>query len=427
MTNTGTAHAEHGAVFVMPRPGTEWASAAALWITVAGWASAARALLGGAWVATPSGVVSPEEVLEYTRPRVASAGPSRKPVRVPEVVRTALKDSRRMHVMRSYRDVGEQAAWRDAELAFVWQHHDLFHRAGAPLARRRGCPLVSYVHAPQVWEAAQWGVRRPGWGTLLERHAERPQLLESDVVAVVSEEVAAEVVRLGVDERRVLVSPMAVDAERFAPGSAGADVRARFGLDGAFVVGWTGSFRKFHGLDAAIDAFAQLLHTAPGSRLLLVGDGAERSQLERQARTLGIGDAVVFAGAVAHEDLPALLGAMDVTVVTARAGEGFHYSPLKMREYLAAACPVVAPNVGDIGRTVTDGVDGLLYEAGDVTGLARCLNSLHADADLRASVGAAGRTLMLEHGTWKVQLDRLLASAPYRKACNRLGFDPDLP
>ena len=90
-------------------------------------------------------------------------------------------------------------------------------RAGAPLALRHRCPLVSYVHAPQVWEAAQWGVRRPGWGRLVERYGERPQLVASDVVAVVSDEVAAQVARLGVDERRILVSPMAVDARAIRP------------------------------------------------------------------------------------------------------------------------------------------------------------------------------------------------------------------
>ena len=231
--------------------------------------------------------------------------------------------------------------------------------------------------------------------------------------------------RLGVDEQRIIVSPMAVDAERFAPGAGGAEVRRRLGLGDAFVVGWTGSFRKFHGLDVAVDGFAQHHRAAPGSRLLLVGDGAERAQIEQQVSSLGLEDAVVFAGAVAHEELPAWLMAMDVSVVTARADEEFHYSPLKMREYLSAACPVVAPKVGEIARTITDGVNGLLFDAGDASGVARCLDALHADPALRARLGAAGRALMVETGTWLVQVDRLLASEPYRAACARHGFDPD--
>jgi glycosyltransferase involved in cell wall biosynthesis len=260
---------------------------------------------------------------------------------------------------------------------------------------------------------------------VLERFGERPQLVASDVVAVVSDEVAVEVERLGVDPRRVLVSPMSVDADRFSPEISDAAARRRLGVrDDAFVVGWTGSFRRFHGLELAIDALARLRRDGVDAELLLVGDGAEREGIRDHARLLGVADAVIFAGAVTHDDLPELLAAMDVTVVTARAGEGFHYSPLKMREYMAAGRPVVAPAVGDVARTITDSVDGLLYEPGDAAGLAQQLRRLHMDADLRRRVGDSGRQLMVRTGTWRVQLDRLLASEPYRAACARLGRAP---
>jgi len=60
-----------GAVFSMPRRGTDWADASGLWVTVAGWADAARSRFGSAWVVTPGGVSTPEEVLDFTTPRPA--------------------------------------------------------------------------------------------------------------------------------------------------------------------------------------------------------------------------------------------------------------------------------------------------------------------------------------------------------------------
>lgn len=409
---------EHGAVFVMPRKSTEWADAPGIWITAAGWAEAARKRLGHAWVVTRDRVASPDETVAFTRPR-ARPQSTRRRVPAPIVVRTGAKDLVRARAARRQRDVGEHPEWGDVDLAFVWQHHDLFHTAGEPLARRHHVPLVSYVHAPQVWEATRWGVRRPGWGSLLERYGDRPQLLRSDVVACVSEEVAAEVLRLGVVERRVIVSPMAVDADRFTPAVSGAGVRERLGLDTAFVVGWTGSFRRFHGLDLALEAFAMLRREAPESRLLLVGDGSERVAVESLARSLGMSDDVVFAGAAAHEDLPAFVAAMDATIVTARVGDAFHYSPQKMREYLATGRPVVAPRVGDIARTVTDNIDALLYEPGDVGALADRLLQLHGDAALRDRLGRAGREMMERTGTWDVRLDDLLACDAFQAAINR--------
>jgi glycosyltransferase involved in cell wall biosynthesis len=412
-----------GAVFVMPRKSTEWADAAAMWITVAGWAAAAAARFGNAWVVTPDAVADAETVLGY-----AADQPMRRirgRTRVPVYVRTGAKDALRMRAMRRYQDVGEQSEWRGIDLAFVWQHHDLFHSAGKPLALRRRCPLVAYVHAPQVWEAERWGVRRPGWGALLERYGERPQLLDSDVVAVVSQEVADEVARLGVDEDRVLVSPMAVDAERFSPAVSGDSVRRRFELERHFVVGWTGSFRSFHGLELAIEAFADLHRSLADTRLLLVGDGAERESLEALSRSLGVTNAVVFAGAVAHTQLPSYVAAMDAAVVTARAGQSFHYSPLKMREYLAAGVPVIAPRIGEIPRTVADGLDALLYEPGDRSNFAECMRRIADDRDLGGRLGEAGRQLMLRTGTWAVQLDRMLNFEPFRAAAERLGRGDD--
>jgi glycosyltransferase involved in cell wall biosynthesis len=112
---------------------------------------------------------------------------------------------------------------------------------------------------------------------------------------------------------------------------------------------------------------------------------------------------------------------MDTAVVTARADQNFHYSPLKMREYLAAGVPVIAPRIGEIARTLTDGVDALLYEPGDRSAFAACMRRVADDRDLGGSLGKAGRQLMLRTGTWAVQLDRLLNFEPFRAAAERLG------
>jgi glycosyltransferase involved in cell wall biosynthesis len=404
------------ALFVMPRGGREWANAAALWVTVAGWAEAARRRFGAAWVATPDTVVAPDAVLDYTRPAAAPRTGSTGSPFVPTVVKTAAKDARRARRAWAFRDAGERAEWRDASLAFVWQHHDLFHRAGAPVATRHHVPLVSYVHAPQVWEARRWGVRRPGWGRWVERYGEQPQLRESDVVACVSDEVADELVRLGVGRDRVLVSPMAVDAERFAPSVSGARTRRSLGLTDTFVVGWVGSFRGFHGLESVVEAFAALHEREPRTHLLLGGTGAEVANVRDLAGRLGIADSVVLPGAIAHQDMPEFVAAMDVAVVSARPDAGFHYSPLKLREYMACGVPVVAPRLGEIPRTVHDGVDALLYPAGDTHVLADQVLRLHEDAALRAELATRGRELVLATATWDVRLEELLACPAFHNA-----------
>ena len=413
---------KQGAVVVMPRRPSEGPPSSGLWTLAAGWAAAARRRFGNAWILTLDGVATPEQARTFADPAATHVGPKPRLGAVPTALRTAAKDVVRGWAGRRASRAGEPGEWCDYDLVFVWQHHDLFQSAGTAIARRHRCPLVTFVDAPQVWEAARWGVRRPGWARLVERYGEVPQLLASDVIACVSDEVAREVRRLGAPRERVLVVPNAVDPDQFAPNGRGAAVRERHDLDGATVVGWVGTFRRFQGVQTVVEAFARVRAARSRVRLLLVGDGAERAPVEALVARLGVRDSVTFTGAVSPGDIPDYLDALDVAVVSARADQGFHYSPLKLREYLACARATVAPRVGEIPHVVADGTHALLYEPGDAADLAAKIDVLCSDAAVRARLGAAGRALVLATATWDIRLAELLDSEPFR-AAGRLRSD----
>ena len=110
---------------------------------------------------------------------------------------------------------------------------------------------------------------------------------------------------------------------------------------------------------------------------------------------------------------------MDVALVSARPGDDFHYSPLKLREYLACGRAVVAPNLGEIPTTVSDGTSALLYDVGDSDDLAAKLEVLRGDPAFRSRVAAAGRELAVATSTWDLRLRDLLNCTPYRRALAR--------
>ncbi len=101
---------------------------------------------------------------------------------------------------------------------------------------------------------------------------------------------------------------------------------------------------------------------------------------------------------------------MDVAVLTARSDADFHYSPLKLKEYMAAGRAIVAPRIGDVARTLSDGMNALLYEPGDVDGLAHALSRLLEDSALRTRLGLAARRDVEQDGTWDAQLKKTLAT-----------------
>lgn len=389
------ARADRSAVFVLPTLTSGQQGPVAALISTAGWAGAAQRVLGQSWIVTPSGVITADD--SRRRASAATLASPTEPSRfrrVPVVAKTAVKDLRELKRARAFH-VAPTGPWTGTDLEFVWQRHELFHTAGLTLAEELHVPSVMFVPATLVWQARQWGVRRPGWSHALEHFGERVPLKRADVVACGTDAVVDEVVALGVDRRRTVVTPTGVDIDLFTPDTRTGDAtRARLGLEGRFVVGWIGSFRRFHALDQAVAA----LTGAAGVALLLVGDGPERRRIEDLARAAGV--EVVCTGTVAHDELGDYLAAMDVALVLATPGAAFHYSPLKLAEYLAAGVPVVAARAGVLPDRLTDGVDALLVPPGDTDALRSTLLRLRDNPVERAGLGRAGRAAAVERWSW---------------------------
>jgi glycosyltransferase involved in cell wall biosynthesis len=388
----------------------------AAYLSTAGWAAAAEQVLGGAWIVCPSGTIDPAEARRIgSRPAPARTGepPRQRRLRhVPAPAKTLVKDVIRYRQARAFR-VDPAGPWAEADIDFVWQRHELFQTAGLDLARALGRPSVLFAPATAVWEAERWGTHRPGWRGLAERLGERPALTGADVVACGTAEVAEQALRMGTAPERIVITPTGVDLKLVAPppdAAARAAHRDRLGLDDRFVVGWVGSFRPFHSLERAVDALAGL----DDATLLLVGDGPERPAIEARAHQRGVH--LVCTGTVGHADLSRHLAAMDVGLVLAPADAGFHYSPLKLAEYLAAGLPVVAPAVGPVSARLTDDVDALLVDPADPGALRAALRRLRDDLPLRQRLSVAGRAAAEAHWSWEEQVRRVVA------ALDRLGL-----
>jgi glycosyltransferase involved in cell wall biosynthesis len=243
----------------------------------------------------------------------------------------------------------------------------------------------------------------------LARWTERRIWRRADLLVTVSRALQRHVERAGVAPGKVRLLPNAVDARLFHP-DAGNErrLRRRLRLDGRFVVGFTGSFKIWHGVDVLLEAFARLHGEDSSCHLLLVGDGPMRAALERDTRRLGLEQAVTFAGAVPHDEVPGYLTVMDVAVAPYPALGDFYYSPLKLYEYMAAGRPVVASRIGQVAEVVRDGATGLLYEPGDGAELVRCLRRLRGDERLRAELAGNARIACAEN-SWSRSAARVVA------------------
>jgi glycosyltransferase involved in cell wall biosynthesis len=260
--------------------------------------------------------------------------------------------------------------------ALVHTHLGYADLLGGPAARSLRIPSVTTIHSHAPPATTRERVRAHMTTVARRTSAAR--------VIAVSESARTAYLGSGVrDPRRVVVLRNGIGG-RVAPGS-GATVREELGLAvDDLVVAMVSSLRPEKAHDIAIAAARRLLPRFPSLRLLVVGDGPLRSEIERAAAALG--DRVVLAGH--RPDVMAVLDAADALLHPSRHDA----LPTAILEAMACSVPVVATDVGGIGELVVDSVTGSLVEGPPVAGdLAAALAPLLADRALRRRMGTASR------------------------------------
>lgn len=264
-------------------------------------------------------------------------------------------------------------------------------------ARHLNLPAVQTFHALGVVKRRHQGAQdtSPGDRLKLEAMVARTATW---VAATCTDEVF-ELMRLGRARNRISVVPCGVDLDLFTPDGPRAERGARHRVVSV------GRFVARKGFDVVVRA----LPAIPDAELVLVG-GPDRAEvaadpearrLRELAERLGVGDRLVFQGAVARADMPALLRSADVVACTPWY-EPFGIVPL---EAMACGVPVVAAAVGGMLDTVVHDVTGRLVTPKRPTEVADAVNTLLHDAFLRQSLGAAGRDRARARYSW----DRIAA------------------
>lgn len=151
------------------------------------------------------------------------------------------------------------------------------------------------------------------------------------------------------------------------------------------LLGWAGRIEPQKAPGVLIESCARVMRDRPNVKLLLVGDGPDRAELEAHADRLGVADRVIFAGW--QPDAPNWMRAMDVFLLPS----AWEASPIVLIEAMALAKPIVATRVGGVPETVIDGEGGLITEPGDVEALSAHLEDLVDHAERRREMGRFNR------------------------------------
>jgi len=165
-------------------------------------------------------------------------------------------------------------------------------------------------------------------------------------------------------------------------------LRAQFGMHGRTLV-LAGRLTAAKAIPIALDAVERV----PDVSLIIVGDGASRTDLERECVARRLDPRVHFLGSRSRDDVLRLFHAADAALLTS-AWENF---PHTVVEALAVGTPVIATAVGGVPEVVRDGTNGLLVPAGDPVAIAAAIERFFADDELRSRLRAAATTSVADY------------------------------
>lgn len=271
--------------------------------------------------------------------------------------------------------------------------------------RRRGAALIVHYKNRLVGKGSR--------GLMFEAYERTvaPALIRAaDRILVLSEDHARSVSYL---ERalkrtpdRVIEMPNGVDTQAFSPGADAGGLRERHGIPpDAVVAAFVATLDRAHHfkrLDVAIEALART--RSRDVHMLVAGGGELLDGFRADAAAAGVGARVHFLDAVPHAELPAVLGASDLFVLTTEPPESFG---IVLIEAMACGLPAIATDYPGV-RAVVDSETGALVPAGDSGAAAEALDRfVDMGAEGRERIGRAGREKAERLWAWPALLDRM--------------------
>lgn len=272
-------------------------------------------------------------------------------------------------------------------LPFVLEVRDLWPESIVAVGAMRASPLIGFLR----W--LEWRLYRGATSIVTVGEPYREKLVER-----------------GVPKDDILVIPNGVDLNLFSPGAPPGSLRSEWGVGSRFACAYVGTIGMAAGLDVVVRA-GKLLRDAGRDDIcfLLVGDGATRTQLEKQVADEGLTN-VILTGRLPKHRIPEVLASVDACLVHLMKAELFKtVIPSKIFEAAAAEKPIILGVEGFSADLVATTGAGLCIEPENEHELVEAVRRLAADPDLASAVGSAGRDLVRRRYNYDLLADKYLA------------------
>ena len=315
--------------------------------------------------------------------------------------------------------------------AYIYERLCLGNYVAAMLSRELQIPYIVEYNGSEISMQKSFEGTAPFYADVYLK-AEEVAFRQAAVISVISEQVRNDLLARGVDVGKVLVNPNGADLQSYAPAAAveKEDLRASLGFtDTDRVIGFTGTFGGWHGIDVLAAAIPKICAAAPDARFLIIGDGTHKPQLDAEVERHGLDERVRRVGRVPQADGARLLKACDIYVSphnTHMVDSRFFGSPTKIFEYMAMGGGIVASDLEQIGEVLSPALRvadlerpdsvvrderSVLCTPGNVEEFVAAVVGLLRRPDLCCALGRNARQAVADHYSWRRHVDRLWAFA----------------
>lgn len=198
---------------------------------------------------------------------------------------------------------------------------------------------------------------------------------------------------------RISVVTNGVDAEIFSPQESSVEFRSNYGLEGKFVCSYVGTIGMAHGLSIVVRAATKLREQDRNDIVFfLVGDGASRAKIEKEAHTAGVTELVRFAGRLPKSEMPKVLASSNCMLIHLKKTDLFQtVIPSKIFEAMAMERPLIMGVKGESAEIVAASKSGIQIEPENDEGLVGAVKKLCDSPELYEQLRLNGRSYATEN------------------------------
>jgi glycosyltransferase involved in cell wall biosynthesis len=225
-------------------------------------------------------------------------------------------------------------------------------------------------------------------------------------VIIVADEHADRITSLGVAPENIVVVTNTEDIDHFSAFEIDETIVDKF--KGEFVILYVGGFSPHRGLDTAVCAMPDVLKKIPNARLLFVGDGNNRAEIERLAEQMELSDKVTFTGHQPFSKLPTYIKLCAVGIIPHISTPHIETTmPNKIFQFMMLAKPVIVSSTRPMMRIVNDAQCGLIFEVQNPQSLAEVIIQCRDEAE-RRRLGENGQHAVEDRYNWRQTVQTLL-------------------